>query len=95
MSEEYKSACKALQLKDLMLAFLPDIMNIEIVLCAFTGIVAFCADKATTIVFAVATAVAGIAYLAMHRIAVQCDRKMERLGYSEVELEADAISAEQ
>lgn len=95
MSEEYRSAYKALRLKDLMQAFLPDVRNIAIVLCIFTVVVTFCSDKATTLVFAAATVIVGIAYLVMRFLAEVCSRKMEQFGYSEVELEADAISAEQ
>lgn len=94
MSKEYRSAYKALRLKDLMQAFLPDVRNIAIVLCIFTVVVTFCSDKATTLVFAAATAIAGIAYLVMRSLAGVCSRKMEQLGFSEVELEAGLVSVE-
>lgn len=94
MSKECRSAYKALSLKDLMLALLPDIRIIAIVLCIFTVVVAFHSDKATTLVFAAATAIAGIACFAMRFIAGAFSRKIERLGFSEVELEAGLVSVE-
>jgi ACR3 family arsenite efflux pump ArsB len=94
MSEEYRSAYRALRLKDLMQAFLPDIKNMAIILCIFTVVVTFCSDKATTLVFAAATAIAGIAYLVVRFLAGVFSRKIEQLGFSEVELEASLVSVE-
>ena len=95
MSEECKSAYRALRTKDFLMAIQPDMRNIAIVFVLFTIITAINRDLASFIVVGLVAFLMICAVVVIEFLVDECVRKMERLGYSEVELEADAMSAEQ
>ena len=90
MSEEYKSAYKALRTKDLLLAIQPDIGTIAIVLLLFALLTIVARDMTSFIVVAAIAAIASFAYFTIRFLVARCSLRIERLGYSEVELEYDA-----
>lgn len=95
MSEERKSAYRALRTKDFLMAIQPDIRNIAIVFVVFAIVTAINRDLASFIVVGLVAFLITCAVIVIRFLVKECVRKMEKLGYSEVELEADAISAEQ
>lgn len=95
MSEECKKAYRALRTKDFLMAIQPDMRNIAIVFVAVAIGTAIKRDLASFIVVGLVAFLMICAVVAIRFLVKECVRKMEKLGYSEVELEADAISAEQ
>ena len=94
MVERYKLAYRMLRMKDFLTAIHPDIRNIAIVMVLFTALAAVNGDMAIFVVVGAVALLATVASLAIWFSAKCCTRKIAKLGFSEVELEASLASVE-